>query len=104
MLVFTFGLLGALSILAVPIHAGVYQPDIVDELAQTGLRNLQSYHSQSTEGGCSLATAIKRKEWYCQQPHIVLGKLTISQRSDLAIPERHDYIRAVKCLQAAPTT
>lgn len=45
-------------------HAGTYPPDAVDHLAQTGLRNLQKYISNTTnQGECTLENAARRYEW-----------------------------------------
>ncbi|KAF4819160.1 Tyrosinase-like protein orsC [Colletotrichum siamense] len=67
-------------------EAGPYPRDSVDRLQDIGLANLESHLARLPRAsGCSLETAIKRKEW-----------------SSLKIEERLDYINATKCLANKP--
>ncbi|TPX17312.1 uncharacterized protein E0L32_012226 [Thyridium curvatum] len=78
--------IGPLALLFGLSAAGIYPPDVVDKLAEDGMVKLKEYMSMNpANGGCTLETAVKRKEW-----------------SDLSIEERKDYIQAVLCLQSRP--
>ncbi|KAK3376297.1 hypothetical protein B0T24DRAFT_699716 [Lasiosphaeria ovina] len=65
--------------------AGAYPPDAVDKLAEESMSKLKDYLAKNPQGGCTLETAVKRKEW-----------------SDLAEKERQEYTSAVLCLMGKP--
>ncbi|KAK0713485.1 hypothetical protein B0T26DRAFT_782481 [Lasiosphaeria miniovina] len=65
--------------------AGAYPPDAVDKLAEESMSKLKDYLAKNPQGGCTLETAVKRKEW-----------------SDLADKERQEYTSAVLCLMGKP--
>lgn len=59
----------------------------------------------SKNSTCTLENAAVRREWYLSlYPYLVSRFLAniIYRRSDLSIPEREDYIKAVLCLQKKP--
>ncbi|KAK1827501.1 hypothetical protein QBC39DRAFT_175773 [Podospora conica] len=62
-----------------------YPPDEVDKLAKDSLPKLKEWLAKNPQPGCTLETAIRRREW---------GDLTKAQRKD--------YIDAVLCLQSKP--
>jgi len=79
--------LGGISLLITLSVAGAYAPDFVDVLAQASLTKLEDYLAANpARGNCTVETAARRREW-----------------SDLSIPERQEYIRAVQCLQSKPS-
>ncbi|RYO94140.1 hypothetical protein DL764_007890 [Monosporascus ibericus] len=66
---------------------GPYPLDVVDELGLASIKNFEEYLAKNpSENGCSLETAVRRKEW-----------------SDLSVEQREDYVAAVLCLQSKPS-
>ncbi|GAB1316986.1 Tyrosinase copper-binding domain-containing protein [Madurella fahalii] len=65
--------------------AGAYPPDDVDKLVTSSLPKLQEYLVKNPQGGCTLETAVRRKEW-----------------GDLSEQERKAYTDAVLCLMSKP--
>ena len=64
MLFLSFPKLGYLSLLAGQVYAGVYPPDVVDQLATSSLDKLKTYLATNpSKTGCTLEKAIKRQEW-----------------------------------------
>lgn len=77
--------IGPLALLFGLSAAGIYPPDVVEKLAEDGMVKLKEYMSMNpANGGCTLETAVKRKEWFVGSSHVhttVLSqvlKLTIS--------------------------
>ncbi|KAF2185557.1 Di-copper centre-containing protein [Zopfia rhizophila CBS 207.26] len=63
-----------------------YPLDEVDKLAEEAVPKFEAYLKKNpSKSGCTLETATRRKEW-----------------TDLSVPQREEYIRAVLCLQSKP--
>ncbi|KAK6851968.1 hypothetical protein PG995_012093 [Apiospora arundinis] len=65
---------------------GYYPLDVVDDLEAATMPKVEAWMStKKTAGNCTLDTAVVRQEW-----------------SDLTVPQREEYIKAVLCLQKLP--
>ena len=64
---------------------------------------VQDWMKRKTNTTCTLENAAIRREWYvaCRASSLILVAHTQS-RSDLSVPEREEYIKAVLCLQSKP--
>lgn len=56
------------ALLASLVSAGVYPPDVVDQLQESGVAKLKDYLAKNpAKNGCTFEKAVKRKEW-CDRP------------------------------------
>lgn len=79
-----------------------YPLDEVDRLEEDSLVKYEAYLAKkNTTGGCTLETAARRQEWYASHSHDAKST-NKSRRHDMTIPQREEYIRAVRCLQSLP--
>lgn len=69
-----------------PIRNGFYPLDVVDQLAAASMPKVEAWMAKKAgTTNCTLENAAVRREW-----------------SDLSVPEREEYIKAVLCLQSKP--
>ena len=65
----------------------LYDADVVDKLLDSTMPKVAEWMAtKTTANNCTLENAAVRREW-----------------SDLSIPEREDYIKAVQCLMNKPS-
>ncbi|EJT78180.1 para-nitrobenzyl esterase [Gaeumannomyces tritici R3-111a-1] len=70
-----------------PITSRAFPADVVDTLRDSSFSKLQSFSRNNvSSGGCTLENAAIRHEW-----------------SDLSVPQREEYIAAVRCIMTKPT-
>ena len=82
------------------VRNGLYPLDSVDKLEEATMPKVESWMSKKNST-CTMENASIRREWYVETFGQPIHELT-PNRSDLSVPEREDYIKAVLCLQSKP--